>query len=224
MNAATIATTSLARQRVEASAEVLELVQTIRLLLHGGAGSALIRAITGARLEVIKAQAEFEGIQFIDRGGRRYRDLAAVLSSVEAHIAASYFLASYQEYCKLYETMADWGAGVVTIKDADGSGTLVRGAFARALYSTLQVCPTPKFSSLQARMIALDWGEAKVQLVNCSHCPTRYLAPATPGTLLAEHGCPACRGLDASTKGRVAARVIKASVAKAAWAAKPARA
>lgn len=208
------------RLRQEASAEVIEIVQTIRLLLHGGAASSLIRVLTGARMDLIQAQAEFEGITFMDRGGRRYRDLSVVMATVESHIAGSYFLASYQSFCKLYETMADWGSGVVAIDDADGTGTLVRGAFARALYATRQVCPTEKFTSLQARMIALAWGDAQVHLTKCTVCPTHYLQPLEPkaGTSLSAHGnCPVCRGVAATTKRQSAGRTISSAESKAAW-------
>lgn len=207
------------RLRAEASAEVIEMVHTIRLLLHGGATSSLVRTLTGARMDMIQTQAEYEGIQFLDRGGRRYRDIAAVLGAVDCHLAGSYFLASYKAYCALYQSRADWGAGVVRIDDSDGQGTLVRGAFARALYATRQVMAVEKFSALQARMLALSWGEGVVDLVKCSVCPTQYaqLKPGTQSLAPVLGNCPVCRAKSAIDQGIQPARVVAAAAAKQAW-------
>lgn len=207
------------RPRAEATPEVIEVVHTIRLLLHGGATSSLVRSLTGARMDMIQTQAEYEGIQFMDRGGRRYRDIAAVLGAVDCHMAASYFLASYKSFCAIYESRVDWGAGVVRIDDADGQGTLVRGAFARALYATRQVMAVEKFTALQARMLALSWSEGQVDLVKCPVCPTHYaqLKPGAHAGVAAAGNCPVCRAQWAINQGIQPPRVVSSSAAKETW-------
>lgn len=208
--------------RVETSGELLEVIHAIRLLLHGGAAIPLIRTITGARSDVIRQQAEYEGVCGTDKGGRRYRGIGTITSTVESHIVGSYFLAQYIAYCEVYRSGMDWSAETVHIDDADGQGSLVRGAFVRALYTTRQVMGNARMTALQARMLALNWQAGEITLAACSVCPTRFVqmtdpqvaAVAAPGT----HGsCPVCRAKSAIDRGVQPARVVGPAQAKQAW-------
>lgn len=196
--------------------DLIEVLEAVRVLIRLEARPIVIQDITGASQALIRNQMEFEGAGVGDKGGRRPRSLTAVIETVDLHLEASIFLRQYLKLIEIYKHKCDWGSELVAISEMDLSGTLVRGAFIRALMLTRSLCPSRRVTVDHARLIALAHSSGDVSLVKCEICPTHFMrAESVQANRSWTRGdCPVCRKIASIGRPRAPARITNRAQAR----------
>ena len=190
--------------------DVVEVIEAVRLLLRLGARPLAIGDLTGASQPLIRNQAQFEGANTEDKGGRRPRSMCAIVDNVEVHMEASIFLKAYIHQLGIYETKADWGAEAVDFTELDVQGSLVRGPFLRAVHFLHHMREgSTQLTVDQARLVAVAHSRGDAKLVHCEICPCCYLRSesALAARAMPRGECPMCRKLAAIGHARTPARI-----------------
>lgn len=191
--------------------DLREVIDALRLLLREGARPLVIKALTGASTALINLESEFEGVSADDRGGRRPRSLGQLVENADLHLEASIFLNIYIKLLDIYDTKFGWDAQTITIEEQDVSGSLVRGAFIRAIQMLRHLSPYGVLTIDHARLIALAHSNNEASMRRCTICPTLYLVSSNLLPVRAnwtKGECPVCRRLAGIGRPRTPARVV----------------